>query len=52
MGNIKSSAWVAMLVGIIDTAGRFLIPSLGAFLVYFVLIGMMMWRTHNTPATR
>jgi branched-chain amino acid transport system permease protein len=51
-GNIKSSAWVAMLVGIVDTAGRFLLPSIGAFLVYFVLIGMMMWRTHNQPAAR
>jgi branched-chain amino acid transport system permease protein len=51
-GNIKSSAGIAILVGLIDTAGRFLIPSLGAFLVYFVLIGMMLWRTHNTPVTR
>ena len=30
-GNIKSSAWIAMLVGIVDTAGRFLIPSHGCF---------------------
>jgi branched-chain amino acid transport system permease protein len=51
-GNIKSSAWIAILVGIIDTAGRFLVPSVGAFLIYFVLIGMMMWRTHDLPATR
>jgi branched-chain amino acid transport system permease protein len=51
-GNIKSSAWIAILVGVIDTAGRFLVPSVGAFLVYFVLIGMMMWRTHNLPAAR
>lgn len=51
-GNIKSSAWIAILIGIIDTAGRFLVPSVGAFLVYFVLIGMMMWRTHNLPAAR
>jgi branched-chain amino acid transport system permease protein len=51
-GNIKSSAWIAMLVGIVDTGARFLIPSMGAFIVYFVLIGMMMWRMHNVPATR
>ena len=51
-GNIKSAAWIAILVGIIDTAGRFLVPSVGAFLIYFVLIGMMMWRTHDLPATR
>jgi branched-chain amino acid transport system permease protein len=51
-GNIKSAAWVAILVGIVDTAGRFLIPSFGAFMVYFVLIGIMMWRAHNSPAFR
>jgi branched-chain amino acid transport system permease protein len=51
-GNIKSAAWIAILVGLIDTAGRYLMPSVGAFLVYFVLIGMMLWRAHDRPATR
>jgi branched-chain amino acid transport system permease protein len=51
-GNIKSSAWVAVLVGITDTAARLLIPSFGAFLVYFVLIGIMMWRNEIALATR
>jgi branched-chain amino acid transport system permease protein len=51
-GNIKSAAWVAILVGIVDTAGRFLVPSFGSFIVYFVLIGIMMWRAHNSPVFR
>jgi branched-chain amino acid transport system permease protein len=51
-GNIKSSAWVAVLVGIVDTAARLLIPSFGAFIVYFVLIGIMMWRNETALATR
>jgi branched-chain amino acid transport system permease protein len=51
-GNIKSAAWIAILVGLIDTAGRYLMPSVGAFLVYFVLIGMMLWRAHDRPTTR
>jgi branched-chain amino acid transport system permease protein len=51
-GNIKSSAWIAILVGLVDTAGRYLMPSTGAFLVYFVLIAMMLWRAHDRPATR
>jgi branched-chain amino acid transport system permease protein len=51
-GNIKSSAWIAILVGLVDTAGRYLMPSAGAFLVYFVLIAMMLWRTHDRPITR
>jgi branched-chain amino acid transport system permease protein len=51
-GNIKSSAWVAVLVGITDTAARLLVPSFGAFIVYFVLIGIMMWRNETALATR
>ena len=50
-GNIKASAWISMLVGIVDTAARFLVPSLGAFIVYFVLIGMMMWRNQSPFAS-
>jgi branched-chain amino acid transport system permease protein len=51
-GNIKGAAWVAVLVGIVDTAARLLIPSLGAFIVYFVLIGIMMWRNETALAER
>ena len=37
-GNIKMSAQMSLLVGVVDTAGRFLFPSIGAFLVVVILI--------------
>ena len=43
-GNIKASAAVAVFVGIVDTAGRYLFPQFGAFIVYFILIGILTWR--------
>lgn len=50
-GNIKVSAQMSLLVGVVDTAGRFLFPSIGAFLVYFILIGLMIWRDQGPFAT-
>ena len=46
VGNIKASAGVAVLVGIVDTAGRLLMPSYGAFFIYGFLITVLVvrWR--------
>ena len=49
-GNIRNSAIVAVMVGIIDTAGRFLVPSFGGFVVYIFLIGAMAWRNAASEA--
>ena len=43
-GNIKGSAWVAMMLGIIETAGRYLLPAIAAFLTYLVMIALLLWR--------
>lgn len=40
-GNIKPSVWVAIFVGVIDTACRLLFPSAGAFIIYAILIGLI-----------
>ncbi len=40
-GNIKSGAFIAAAVGIVDTGARFLAPTYGSFVVYVFLIGMM-----------
>jgi branched-chain amino acid transport system permease protein len=50
-GNIKASAQISLLVGVVDTAARYLFPSLGAFVVYFVLIGLMVWRDQGPFAS-
>lgn len=49
-GNIKASALVALVVGIVDTAGRYLLPDLGAFTVYTLLVALILWRPHGLIA--
>ena len=44
-GNIKASAGAAIIVGVIDTAGRYLFPVSGSFLVYILFIFVMMRRS-------
>lgn len=41
LGNIKGTLAIAIFVGIADTAGRFLVPDLGGFVIYVVLIVLM-----------
>lgn len=43
-GNIKGSAVVAVLLGIIETGGRYVVPEISAFLLYLVMIGLLLWR--------
>ena len=43
-GRIRASVGVAVIVGIVETAGRLLLPESGAFLIYLLLIALMVWR--------
>ncbi|WP_219214183.1 branched-chain amino acid ABC transporter permease [Variovorax boronicumulans] len=43
-GQVTASVLVAMLVGLVETAGRYLFPQFGAFFIYLLLIGLMVWR--------
>jgi branched-chain amino acid transport system permease protein len=51
-GNVKSVVGVALLVGIVETAGRLLFPSLSGFMIYLLLIILMIWRPDGLFATR
>lgn len=44
VGNIKASAGVAVFVGVMDTACRFMFPAFGAFFIYVLMIGLVLWR--------
>ena len=44
LGSIWGSFAAAMLLGISDTAGKYYVPALGAFLIYLVMIVLLMWR--------
>ncbi|RMA59943.1 amino acid/amide ABC transporter membrane protein 1 (HAAT family) [Acidovorax sp. 100] len=43
-GQVSASVAVAILVGVVETAGRYLFPQYGAFFIYLLLIGLMVWR--------
>ena len=43
-GQIRASVGVAVLVGIVETAGRYFFPEAGAFFIYVLLIVLMVWR--------
>ena len=44
LGSIGGSFAAATLLGISDMAGKYYFPELGSFLIYFVMIGLLMWR--------
>jgi branched-chain amino acid transport system permease protein len=44
LGSIGGSFAAATLLGISDLAGKYYLPELGAFLIYLVMIGLLMWR--------
>jgi branched-chain amino acid transport system permease protein len=43
-GQVTASVAVAVIVGMVETAGRYLFPQFGAFLIYLLLIGLIVWR--------
>ena len=44
LGSIKGPFVAALLLGIGDTACKYLVPELGAFFVYAAMIGLLLWR--------
>ena len=44
LGSIGGSFAAATLLGVSDVAGKYYVPQLGAFLIYLVMIGLLMWR--------
>ena len=44
LGSIGGSFAAAALLGISDMLGKYYVPELGAFLIYLVMIGVLMWR--------
>jgi len=44
LGSISGSLVAAALLGICDVAGKYLVPEVGAFLIYLVMVGILCWR--------
>ena len=47
LGSIGGSFAAAAVLGISDMAGKYYLPWLGAFLIYLVMVGLLMWRPHG-----
>ena len=37
----------ALLLGIADVAGKYYVPTLGAFAIYTIMIALLIWRPHG-----
>jgi branched-chain amino acid transport system permease protein len=46
-GSLKGSFYAALLLGIIDTFGRYYVPALGAFVIYLAVVALLLWRPHG-----
>jgi len=46
-GNIKAVAVVSLILGVIDTAGRYFVPAYGAFVIYLTMIAILLWRPNG-----
>ena len=44
LGSIGGSFVAAAVLGISDMAGKYYFPQLGAFVIYLVMVGLLMWR--------
>jgi len=51
-GNVKATVFVAMFVGLVDTAARYFLPDSGAFTIYVVLIVLIVWRPDGLLSRR
>lgn len=46
-GSLKGSFYAALLLGIVDTFGRYYVPAMGAFTIYIVVVALLLWRPHG-----
>src|SRR5687768_4193691 len=44
LASIGGSFVAAALLGIADMAGKYYVPELGAFLMYLLMVGVLIWR--------
>ena len=44
LGSIRGPFFAALLVGIADTACKYLLPEFGAFFIYALTLGLLLWR--------
>lgn len=46
-GNILGSLYAALLLGVVDTLGKYYVPQIGGFIIYFVMVVALLVRPHG-----
>jgi branched-chain amino acid transport system permease protein len=44
LGSLRGSLFAALLLGLVDTLGRYYIPALGAVIIYLAVLGILLVR--------
>jgi branched-chain amino acid transport system permease protein len=47
LGSIRGPFVAALFVGIVDSAGKYLVPQFGAFFIYAMTMAVLLWRPHG-----
>ncbi len=47
LGNIRGTFFAALILGIVDFAGKYLWPEVGNFIIYAITIVILLWRPHG-----
>jgi len=50
LGSLKGSFYAALLLGVIDTFGRYFVPAAGAFVIYLAVLALLLWRPQGVFA--
>ena len=47
LGSIRGPFFAALLIGVADTAFKYLLPEFGAFFIYALTMAILLWRPHG-----
>ncbi|MCW5262323.1 branched-chain amino acid ABC transporter permease [Verminephrobacter eiseniae] len=47
LGSLRGSLYAGLLLGVIDTLGRYYVPALGAFVIYLAVLAILLIRPHG-----
>jgi branched-chain amino acid transport system permease protein len=47
LGSIRGPFFAALLLGVADTASKYLVPAFGAFFIYALTLAVLLWRPHG-----
>jgi len=47
LGSVRGAFFAALILGILDNAGKYLYPEIGSFLIYLATFLVLLWRPHG-----